>query len=99
MKKKGRLSVDLPRLSIELPKHFPLASLRLGDSGASKASEVDPETRTQSVQRAEERKASFRGSLPPALLEVYDDRDCVAPLEQSEVSVHATALARGADVR
>lgn len=51
---------------------------------------IDPTTQALAVQAAEEKKASFRESLPQSLEEAAaeEPRDCVAPFHLKEVSVN-----------
>ena len=47
--------------------------------------EIDPVTKRRSVVAAEERRDSFRGSLPHSLIAAHDSRDFVAPFRREEV--------------
>ncbi len=38
------------------------------------------------VDRASEKRDSFRAGLPRSLLQTYDDRDCVAPIKLEEIN-------------
>ncbi|KAL3785152.1 hypothetical protein ACHAW5_000184 [Stephanodiscus triporus] len=46
---------------------------------------IDSVTKSLSANAAEERRNSFRGSLPRSLIAAYDSRDCVAPFKLEEI--------------
>lgn len=54
-------------------------------SEASTAASVDHPTRADAVTAADEKKSSFRESLPESLLAAHDYRDCIAPFRRDEV--------------
>jgi len=64
-----------------LSRRSSLASSNDSDSGA-----IDPNTHVLAAKAADEKKNSFRESLPQSLHAAHADRDCVAPFRRDEVS-------------
>ena len=55
-------------------------------AASDSTSTIDPPTQANAVREAEEKKNSFRESLPQSLHAAHADRDCVAPFRRDEVS-------------